>query len=389
MKFHITVLPTTVAHCIQANVSLKRLGRFMNSTNIDESCVCQDSEEDSAIAISGGSFSWGVINDEEQPWKLKNVDISVGHGNLVAVVGSVGSGKSSLISSILGEMQNEAGRVVVNGNVAYVSQQAWLQNATLKDNIIWGEPFNKKRYENVLEACALKPDLEMLPGGDLTEIGEKGINLSGGQKQRISLARAAYSNADIMLLDDPLSAVDAHVGRHIFQNLIGPKGLMKGKTRVLVTHAIWVLPQVSEIFVIKDGMLVERGSYSQLLKQEGDFAHFLLQHISTHENEVSDDEELDELCNQLEDPMNARALLRRLSREGSKKEEGKFSQYSRRRRLTSTSSSKRQSESESEMHSSIKSLQKLTSSDMSRTGDKKKDYGHDLIQQEKVEIGKM
>ncbi|KAK7038918.1 Canalicular multispecific organic anion transporter 1, partial [Halocaridina rubra] len=118
----------------------------------------------------------------------------------------------------------------------------------------------------------------------------KGINLSGGQKQRISLARAAYSNADIILLDDPLSAVDAHVGRHVFQNLIGPKGLMKGKTRLLVTHALWVLPHVSEIFVIKDGMLVETGSYSQLLKQDGDFAQFLLQHIKTNEDEVANDE---------------------------------------------------------------------------------------------------
>ncbi|KAK7038919.1 Multidrug resistance-associated protein 5, partial [Halocaridina rubra] len=127
----------------------------------------------SAIAISGGSFNWGVINDEEQPWKLKNVDMSVGHGNLVAVVGSVGSGKSSLISAILGELQKNSGRVVVNGNVAYVSQQAWLQNATLRENIIWGEPFDKEKYDRVLEACALKPDLAVLPGGDMTEIGEK------------------------------------------------------------------------------------------------------------------------------------------------------------------------------------------------------------------------
>ena len=122
------------------------------------------------------------------------------------------------------------GDLNIDGSIAYVPQQAWIQNSTLKYNIIFGQKPNKVVYDTIIEACALKPDLEMLPNGDKTEIGEKGINLSGGQKQRVSLARAVYNNGDIYLLDDSLSAVDAHVGKSLFDNVIGPRGLLKNKT---------------------------------------------------------------------------------------------------------------------------------------------------------------
>lgn len=197
----------------------------------------------------------------------------------------MGSGKSSLISAFLGEMDKLSGKVNTYGNVAYVSQQAWIQNATLKDNILFGQPLNTELYEKVIEACALKPDLEILPGGDLTEIGEKGINLSGGQKQRVSLARAVYANADIYFLDDPLSAVDSHVGKHIFDKVIGPRGLLKNKTKLLVTHGITYLPQTEQILVMKDGRVSESGTYRELLDKKGAFAEFLLQHISEDNNE--------------------------------------------------------------------------------------------------------
>lgn len=173
-----------------------------------------------------------------------------------------------------------SGTVNTYGSIAYVSQQAWIQNATLKDNILFGKPLNSELYEKVIEACALKPDLEMLPGGDQTEIGEKGINLSGGQKQRVSLARAVYANADIYFLDDPLSAVDSHVGKHIFEHVIGPKGLLKHKTRLLVTHGITYLPQTDQIIVIKFGEISENGTYQELLERKGAFSEFLLQHIN-------------------------------------------------------------------------------------------------------------
>lgn len=139
---------------------------------------------------------------------LKNINLQIEKSKCVAVVGTVGSGKSSLISALLGEMDKISGRVNTVGKIAYVPQQAWIQNATLQDNILFGRSMDRQRYDQVIQACALKPDIEILPGGDQTEIGEKGINLSGGQKQRVSLARAVYNDADVYFLDDPLSAVE-------------------------------------------------------------------------------------------------------------------------------------------------------------------------------------
>lgn len=231
------------------------------------------------LTIDDGNFSWG------EDAILKDINIQLKKGTLTAVVGTVGSGKSSLISAFLGEMDKLSGRVNTYGTVAYVSQQAWIQNATLKDNILFGQPLNTEFYEKVIEACALKPDLDILPGGDMTEIGEKGINLSGGQKQRVSLARAVYANADIYFLDDPLSAVDSHVGKHIFDKVIGPKGILKNKTKLLVTHGITYLPQTEHILVIKDGQVSESGTYKELLDKKGAFAEFLLQHISEDNND--------------------------------------------------------------------------------------------------------
>lgn len=165
------------------------------------------------------------------------------------------------------------------GSIAYVSQQAWIQNATLQDNVLFGKALNKSVYNRVIEACALTPDFKMLPAGDQTEIGEKGINLSGGQKQRVALARAVYNDSENYFLDDPLSAVDSHVGKHIFEKVIGPNGLLKKKTRVLVTHGITYLPEVDNIIVLKDGEITESGTYKQLLEKKGAFAEFLVQHL--------------------------------------------------------------------------------------------------------------
>ncbi|ETE62698.1 Canalicular multispecific organic anion transporter 2, partial [Ophiophagus hannah] len=214
-----------------------------------------------------------------------------------AIVGQVGCGKSSLVSALLGEMEKLSGDVAVKGSVAYVPQLPWIQNATLKDNILFGHPLNELKYQTVLEACALKQDLEMLPGGDQTEIGEKGINLSGGQRQRVSLARAVFSNTDVYLLDDPLSAVDSHVAKHIFDNVIGPEGALKGKTRILVTHGIHFLPQVDYIVVVVDGRISEMGSYQELLQQNRSFAEFLRNYapdedIEEDEPTIMEDEEV-------------------------------------------------------------------------------------------------
>ncbi|MGH0114521.1 UNVERIFIED_CONTAM: hypothetical protein FKN15_019661 [Acipenser sinensis] len=223
------------------------------------------------VTVVNGKFSWA----KSDPATLHSINLMVPHGSLLAVVGHVGCGKSSLVSALLGEMEKLEGEISIQGSVAYVSQQAWIQNATLRDNILFGKPYNAEKYSSILEACALLTDLEVLPGGDQTEIGEKGINLSGGQKQRVSIARALYSEADVYLLDDPLSAVDAHVAKHIFDKVIGPEGLLKDKTRILVTHSITFLPQVDNIVVLVDGSVSEMGSYQELLTQNGAFAEFL------------------------------------------------------------------------------------------------------------------
>uniref|UniRef100_A0A8D0CKE2 ABC-type glutathione-S-conjugate transporter n=1 Tax=Scleropages formosus TaxID=113540 RepID=A0A8D0CKE2_SCLFO len=235
------------------------------------------------VTIENGTFSWST----EAPPCLKKINLQVARGSLVAVVGHVGSGKSSLLSAVLGETEKRSGRVSVKGSVAYVPQQAWIQNAALQDNIMFGREKKLSWYQRVLEACALLPDLEILPAGDATEIGEKGLNLSGGQKQRVSLARAVYRNADIYLLDDPLSAVDAHVGQHIFDKVIGPKGMLRDKTRVLVTHGMSFLPQADLILVLVDGEITEMGSYSELMSRHGAFADFIRAFASTERKEAS------------------------------------------------------------------------------------------------------
>ncbi|KAG9331799.1 hypothetical protein JZ751_017001 [Albula glossodonta] len=167
------------------------------------------------------------------------------------------------------------GSMAYEGSVAYVSQQAWIQNASLRDNILFGRQAKHSWYWQVVEACALLPDLDILPAGDATEIGEKGVNLSGGQKQRVSLARAVYCDCAVYLLDDPLSAVDAHVGKHIFQKVIGPQGLLQDRTRILVTHGLSFLPQADLILVMVDGEITEMGSYLELLGRQGAFAEFI------------------------------------------------------------------------------------------------------------------
>jgi len=249
-----------------------------------------DDSDGNALTVNNGSFSWSKKAEDVY---LKNINVKVKEGKLVAVVGAVGAGKSSLISALLGDMEKIEGEVNISGSIAYVPQQAWIQNATVRQNITFTGAFEETKYNKIMEACALEADLKTLAASDLTEIGEKGINLSGGQKQRISVARAVYSNADIYLLDDPLSAVDAHVGKHIFDKVIGPQGCLKRKTRFLVTHRIALLPQVDEIIVMKDGKVSEQGSYLELLARKGEFAAFLVEYLASAGDD--DDEELEKI----------------------------------------------------------------------------------------------
>nr|XP_020658695.1 canalicular multispecific organic anion transporter 1 isoform X1 [Pogona vitticeps] len=271
LRFPLAMLPMVLSSLVQVNVSTARLERYLGSEDLDTSAIWHEPRPGCAVHFSDASFAW----EQNSEATIKDITLEIPPGRLLAVVGPVGSGKSSLVSAMLGEMENIKGHINIQGSLAYVPQQAWIQNATLKDNILFGSPLDETRYQKVIKACALLPDLQLLPAGDLTEIGEKGINLSGGQKQRVSLARAVYNNADIYVLDDPLSAVDSHVGRHIFNQVLGPEGLLHDKTRILVTHNLNFLSQVDDIVVLVDGAISEQGSYNTLLANGEEFAQLL------------------------------------------------------------------------------------------------------------------
>ncbi|KAF9325126.1 hypothetical protein BGZ91_002564 [Linnemannia elongata] len=240
-----------------------------------------------------GVESQGSIHSEEKgTFGLKNIDLKIPRGQLVAIVGAVGSGKSSLLNALVGEMKKVSGTMSYGGTIGYCPQSAWIQNATVKDNILFGLPLDEARYQRVIKDCALERDIQILPDGDQTEIGERGINLSGGQKQRVNIARAVYYDADVVLLDDPLSAVDAHVGKYLFKNCI--LGALQGKTRVLVTHQLHVLPQVDYVICMKDGEIVERGTFHELMANDGEFASLMKAHGGIEESEeVADDNSVD------------------------------------------------------------------------------------------------
>ncbi|XP_066545949.1 multidrug resistance-associated protein 1 isoform X1 [Amia ocellicauda] len=282
LRFPLNMLPMVISSMVQASVSLKRLRVFLSHEELDQDSVDHKAIIGStdSISVVDGVFSWS----RNDPPTLNRINVHIPEGALVAVVGHVGSGKSSLLSALLGEMVKRDGKVSVKGSVAYVPQQAWIQNATMRDNIVFGREKKENWYQRVVEACALLPDLEILPAGDATEIGEKGVNLSGGQKQRVSLARAVYCDCAVYLLDDPLSAVDAHVGKHIFEKVIGPQGVLQGKTRVLVTHGLSFLPQADLILVLVDGEITEMGSYQELLDRHGAFADFLHTYANTEQS---------------------------------------------------------------------------------------------------------
>ncbi|XP_031568469.1 multidrug resistance-associated protein 1-like [Actinia tenebrosa] len=274
LRFPLSVFSRVVGNIIQAQVSLARLNDFLNLEEKDPENVLHVMPEHvhaQAVHVENGTFSW---EQNGQP-VLENINLNITSGSLVAVVGQVGCGKSSLLSALLGETEKLDGMVYVKGTTAYVPQQAWIQNATVQENVLFGKMMDTRRYKEVIRACALQPDLKVLPAGDLTEIGEKGINLSGGQKQRVSLARAVYFNADVYLLDDPLSAVDSHVGKHIFDKVLGPTGLIQDKTRILVTHRLQYLQHCDQIVVLQNGKISEIGTYNELVANQGAFAEFL------------------------------------------------------------------------------------------------------------------
>ncbi|KPV77486.1 uncharacterized protein RHOBADRAFT_24011 [Rhodotorula graminis WP1] len=230
---------------------------------------------------------------EAEILQLRNVNLRIPRGQLCAVVGAVGSGKSSLLQALVGEMKRTRGEVTFGGQIAYAAQQAWMQSCSLKENILFGRPYDEARYRQVVHDACLEADFDMLPYGDETEIGEKGVTLSGGQKQRVNIARALYFNADIILLDDPLSAVDAHVGKHLFDNAI--LGSLAGKTRILVTHALHFLPRVDYIICLEHGKVTQEGTYADLIgDKEGAFSKLMEEFGGDLEDKKEEDEAKEE-----------------------------------------------------------------------------------------------
>ncbi|KAI1777523.1 ABC transporter type 1, transmembrane domain-containing protein [Hypoxylon cercidicola] len=276
LTFPLAILPMVITSIIEASVAVGRLTEFFTAEEVQPDAIvigsAAEERGDDAVVIQNGTFSW---NRHESKDVLRAIDFASRKGELTCVVGRVGSGKSSLLQSILGDLWKVEGNVRVQGTIAYVAQQPWIMNATVKENIIFGHRYDSNFYEKTIKACALLADFTQLPDGDETFVGERGISLSGGQKARVALARAVYARADIYLLDDCLSAVDSHVGKHIIENVLGSKGLLSSKCRILATNAIAVLPEADFIYQIKDGEIAESGTFRQLIAMKGGIADLM------------------------------------------------------------------------------------------------------------------
>ncbi|XP_027794990.2 ATP-binding cassette sub-family C member 12 isoform X2 [Marmota flaviventris] len=313
MKFSIAILPFSVKAMAEANVSLRRMKKILVDKS-PPSYITQPEDPDIVLLLANATLTWeqetskknnskkaqdqkrhfvkkqrqevyaehspsaqGAAGSEEQSDSpksiLHNISFVVRKGKVLGICGNVGSGKSSLIAALLGQMQLQKGIVAVNGTLAYVSQQAWIFHGNVRENILFGEKYDHQRYQHTVRVCGLLKDLRSLPYGDLTEIGERGLNLSGGQRQRISLARAVYSDRQLYLLDDPLSSVDAHVGKHIFEECI--KKTLRGKTVVLVTHQLQFLESCDEVILLEDGEICEKGTHKELMEERGHYAKLI------------------------------------------------------------------------------------------------------------------
>lgn len=213
-----------------------------------------------------------ILKREQIRTQLHNINLSIKKGELIGIIGEVGSGKSSLLQAILNNMiiveENieDPTRIILNGSVSYISQIPWIQNATLRNNILFNKTYDELKYNKTIELCELKNDLESLVGGDMTEIGEKGINLSGGQKARVSIARGVYCDTDVYLFDDPISALDSHVGQNVMKNVIVEH--LRNKTRILVTHALQYLNLCHRIIVMSSGSIKWEGTYEELVTKD-------------------------------------------------------------------------------------------------------------------------
>jgi ATP-binding cassette subfamily C (CFTR/MRP) protein 1 len=276
----------------------RNINSFLSNSLLNNNAKRSESSTTVLTNNTANSNTTGQTHEgEKRLLTLSRVNLHASTGQMISIVGQVGSGKSSLLRSLLGDLKVCLGKVAMFGEVAYAAQLPFIQNSTLRDNILYGKPYDERKYQNTLKMCALLPDLDVLPAGDSTEIGERGINLSGGQKSRVGLARAVYSDANIYLLDDPLSAVDAHVGKHLFEECVMKLKEMN-KCIIFVTNALHFVKHSTKIFVLKDGHIAESGNYFQLMKRGTLFKEMMttLQDtgnssslLANHEEEGADD----------------------------------------------------------------------------------------------------
>ena len=365
LEFPLRWIPEFISALLEWVVSMKRIHKFMECSEINPELVNSGLSDitntDTDVKVDNANFTWGGVKQElekkdtkkeEQKetekekedlmsvkdWVLlRSLNLTIYKGEFIWIIGEVGAGKSSLINAILGDMiyindatldefkdkvMDDSTRdllcaksmlfqdiVKLGGSVGLVQQTPWIQNQTIRENIIFGLPLDEDKYNRTIEACQLAPDLEILKGGDLTEIGEKGINLSGGQKARISLARAVYSNCDIVLMDDPVSALDSNVKHKVFDEVFW--GELKFKTRILVTHAVDFLHNADRIVIMEKGKIKNMGTYEELEHSE-EIKHVIETIAKTHIEEDKHAEENDDIIDEApEDDKNGRLTLRK------------------------------------------------------------------------------
>lgn len=319
MRSPLNMLPMVIGQVADAWTAQLRISEFLYAEEqVEDIEVVKEMEN--AIEVENASFTWERLPSKEddnvgskkaakelvlkkpdaeeetlaEPFKLEGINLEIGRNELIAVIGTVGCGKSSLLSALAGDMRVIDGKVKMGTSRAFCPQYAWIQNASVRNNIVFGKEFEEDWYNEVVEACALLPDLEVLPNGDQTEIGERGITVSGGQKQRLNIARAIYFNTELVLMDDPLSAVDAHVGRHIMDKAIC--GLLKDRCRILATHQLHVLSRCDRIIVMDEGKIHALDTFDNLMRDSELFQRLMAS--SGQEDSEEDSEAEDEVIEQ-------------------------------------------------------------------------------------------
>lgn len=289
------LFPVAISQFAEMLVSVKRIKQFLMFEEItfDKACTengFRDLMKDNSDAIKPSLNSAVSLKKVSVKWlktmsdnSLENITLDAEDNDLIAIVGPVGSGKSTLLHVILQEVPLVEGTLKVCGTISYASQEPWLFGASVRQNILFGDEYDGKKYKEVVKVCALERDFTLFPHGDKTLVGERGVSLSGGQRARINLARAVYKEADIYLLDDPLSAVDTHVGKQLFEDCIC--GYLKDKCVFLVTHQLQYLKNLAKIILLKDGHIQVSGSYKDLMNSDSNFAKMLDDDVEEEQEE--------------------------------------------------------------------------------------------------------